>query len=93
MVTNFVLNSGRPSAQELDWTDKPLEPGDLPDPVNNSGNQDCTVNSIDLSLIEARLSATDQTNLDIADVNYDSVVNGNDISKVVNTLSTRPDDD
>ena len=72
-----------------------MEPGDLPDP-NNSHKQDCTVNSIDLTLIETILDSQEQSgqsNLDIADVNYDGIVNANDLSKVVKTLSTKPDDD
>ena len=65
---------------------------DLPDP-NNNLTLDCTINSIDLSLIESRIGFTDISSLNIADVNYDSIVNGNDIAKVVNTLSIKPDDD
>ena len=76
----------------FDWTADPLEPGDLPDPNNNLG-QDCTVNSIDISLIVGRIGRTDTPSLDIADVNFDAIVNANDVSKVVNTLSTKPDDD
>ena len=78
--------------QDFDWTSKPIDPGDLPDP-NNGLKQDCTVNSIDLSLITSRLGAMDGDNLNIGDVNYDGIINGNDVSKVVNTLSTKPDDD
>ena len=76
----------------FDWTADPLEPGDLPDPNNNLG-QDCTVNSIDISLIVGRIGQTDAPSLDVADVNFDAIVNANDVSKVVNTLSTKPDDD
>ncbi len=78
--------------QDFDWTATTLDAGDLPDP-NNGLRQDCTVNSIDISLISSRLAKTDAENLNIADVNYDGVISGNDISKVVNTLSTKPDDD
>lgn len=92
MVEKIVLNSGQPSGQEFSWVSQPLEPGDLPDP-NNSSHQDCTVNSIDLSLIEERIGSTDATNLEVGDVNYDEVINGNDISKVAHTLSTKPDDE
>lgn len=76
----------------FDWTAAPLEPGDLPDP-NNNLIQDCTVNSVDISLIVGRIGKTDAPSLDIADVNFDAIVNANDVSKVVNTLSTKPDDD
>ena len=76
----------------FDWTAAPMEPGDLPDP-NNNLIQDCTVNSVDISLIVGRIGMTDVPSLDIADVNFDAIVNANDVSKVVNTLSTKPDDD
>lgn len=89
---NVILEKGIKSTQSFDWTDKPLEPGDLPNP-NTGTLQDCVVNSIDLSLISSRIGSTQQLDLSIADVNYDGIVNGNDISKVVLTLSTKPDDD
>lgn len=80
------------SNQTFDFTSLALEPGDLPDP-NNSNQQDCTVNSIDISQIVSRIGSTLAGDLDVADVNFDGIVNGNDVSKVVNTLSTKPDDD
>jgi len=92
MVEKMILNRGQPAGQEFNWVSQPLEPGDLPDP-NNGSLQDCTVNSIDLSLIEERIGSTDTTNLEVGDVNYDEVINGNDISKVAHTLSTKPDDE
>ncbi|MCL5797590.1 MAG: hypothetical protein M1366_02205 [Patescibacteria group bacterium] len=93
MVQHVLLAPNQDqNIQDFDWTTNAMAPGDLPDP-NNGGKQDCTVNSVDLSLIEQRQGKTDQDSLNIADVNYDGVVNGNDISKVVNTLSTKPDDD
>lgn len=88
---HVLLQTGSEN-QSFDWTEKPLEAGDLSDP-NADGVQDCTVNSVDLSLIESRLGSTDSVNLDVADVNYDSVVNGNDLSIVVDTLSRKSDDD
>lgn len=87
LVANEKQNS-----QDFDWTGKTLDPGDLPDP-NRSLRQDCTVNSIDISLISSRLAKTDANNLNIADVNYDGVIQGSDIASVVVTLSTKPDDD
>lgn len=90
--SRVVLHGGQPVLQDFDWTFKLLEPGDLPDP-NNSSTQDCIVNSIDLSMAEARIGTTDPFNNSIADVNYDKVINGNDVSKIVNTLSFKPDDD
>lgn len=92
MSANVVLESGKAQPQDVDWTSLPLEPGDLLDP-NNNYVQDCTVNSIDISLIESRLGATAPEDLAVGDVNFDGIINGNDISKVVNTLSTKPDDD
>lgn len=92
MAEHVLLQKGQATNQSFFWDSLPLEPGDLPDP-NKSGIQDCTVNAIDLSLIESRIGATGQTDIDISDVNYDGIVNGNDVSKVVNTLSTKPDDD
>lgn len=90
---NILLDgSNKISTQDFDWTQTELEPGDLPDP-NNSLAQDCTVNSIDISLAIFRIGATDQPALDVADVNFDDVVNGNDIAKIIYTLSTKPDDD
>ena len=92
MESSTLLSTGTPASQDFNWSSTPLEPGDLQDP-NTSGKQDCVVNSIDLSLIESRIATTDNSNLVVADVNYDNVVNGNDVAKVVNTLSTKPDDD
>ncbi len=92
MIEKMFLNSGQPLGQEFNWVNQPLEPGDLPDP-NNSLSQDCTVNSIDIALIESRIAATDNDSLTVADVNYDEVVNGNDVAKVAHTLSTKPDDE
>ena len=91
-VQHIMVQPGKPQQQDFDWTTTTLDPGDLPDP-NKGFKQDCTVNSIDLSLITGRLGKTDSESLSVADVNYDAVINGNDVSKVVNTLSTKPDDD
>jgi len=92
MAQHTQLQLGTASGQNFDWAGTLLMPGDLPDP-NNSNLQDCTINSFDLSFIINRIGSTDQTALDIADVNYDNVVNGNDLAQVVNTLSTKQDDD
>jgi hypothetical protein len=80
------------NSYDFDWTNSPLEPGDLPN-VENSGKQDCMVNSLDISLIISRLGKTDSESLNLADVNYDGVVNGNDLAKVLATLSSKTDDD
>ena len=92
MLKHVLLAAGQSASQNYDWTDNGLQPGDLPDP-NNSNKQDCTVNSVDISLINSRLGKTDPDSLNIADVSYDGVVNANDIAQVVGTLSTKPDDD
>lgn len=92
MLEHALLSGGQNANQNYDWTANALQPGDLPDP-NNSNKQDCTVNSIDISLINSRLGNTDADSLEIADVSYDGVVNANDIAQVVGTLSTKPDDD
>lgn len=92
MLEHVLLAGGQSASQNYDWTDNGLQPGDLPDP-NNSNKQDCTVNSVDISLINSRLGKTDPDSLNIADVSYDGVVNANDIAQVVGTLSTKPDDD
>ncbi|OGG02135.1 hypothetical protein A2W14_02730 [Candidatus Gottesmanbacteria bacterium RBG_16_37_8] len=92
MVDHVFLRGGQRTDQIYSWVNNPLEPGDLPNP-NNQMLQDCTVNSIDISLMIARIGNTGTNEIEVADVNFDGIVNGNDISKVVNTLSTKPDDD
>ena len=92
MEDTVQLRSGKDNSHVFNWTNIPIAPGDLPDP-GAAGRQDCTVNALDLARIEGLLATTDAASLAIADVNYDGVINGNDISKVVNTLSTKPDDD
>lgn len=93
MLSYTALSGGGPfSYQNYDWSSNLLEPGDLPDPNHNS-QQNCVINSIDLGLITDRIGHTDQGALSIADVNYDGIVNGNDVAKVMYVLSSRPDDD
>lgn len=89
---HILLQTGQNTAHNFSWENNPLEPGDLPNP-NSGDQQDCTVNSIDLSLIVNRIGSTVQSDLNVGDVNFDGIVNGNDVAKVVNTLSTKPDDD
>ena len=107
VVSEVIVLAGRPTSQNFDWLGKPLLPGDLLDP-NNDFKQDCLVNSIDLSLIEARMDAccngavcpgreinsscADWDKLKVADVNYDGVVNGNDMAKAVYTITVDPED-
>lgn len=92
MVDNVTLKQRQPDSQYFNWTDKPLPPGDLPDP-NHGNRQDCIVNTIDISLVTDRIGRTDKEANDIADVNYDFVVNANDVAKVVNTLTESDEDD
>ena len=92
MVENVTLKSAKPESQYFNWTAKLLPAGDLPDP-NNDLKQDCIVNSVDLTLAEDRIGKTDKPSLDIADVNYDNVVNANDVSKIVKTLTENDEDD
>lgn len=91
-LDNILLATGTPASQNFDWTSTLLEPGDLPDPQNGL-KQDCTLNSVDLSLAISRIGSTANSDLTIADINFDGVINGNDISKIVNTMSRKPDDD
>ncbi len=92
MAEHFLLQPEKNSTQEFDWTGKPLDPGDLPDP-NNGDKQDCTINSTDWSLEKSRIGANDGGNLAVCDVNYDSICNAGDSVAILNTLSKRPDDD
>lgn len=91
MIKHFLWTNG----SVFDWTAKEnqwLDPGDVPNP-NNSSAQDCVVNSTDWSLIQSRIGMSDQANLDVADVNYDGLVNAGDEVDVIHTLSAKPDDD
>lgn len=92
LASHIKVATGPRDSQSFDWTATELEPGDLPNPQNGN-KQDCLVNSLDISLIISRLGHTDAESLDTADVNYDGIVNGNDITKVLNTLSAKQDDD
>lgn len=100
MVENFVLANGNPTAQNFDWSTKPLFAGDVPDPENDMV-QNCTTNAADVSLVKNRILA-DRTesegeiteeDLQIADLDYNEVLNSRDMSQMTTTLSTRPDDD
>ncbi len=93
MAAHIILQPNQNTqVQDFDWIANPLQAGDLPNP-NNNMQQDCTVNSVDMSLIQSLLGKTDQANLNIADVNYDGVVQGSDLASLVITLSSKPDDD
>lgn len=92
MLEHATLRPEDNNAQDFDWSNFALEPGDLPNPQNN-WKQDCAVNSLDISLIISKLGNTDADSLAAADVNYDGVINGNDLAKVLATLSAKTDDD
>lgn len=69
------------------WIDKELEPGDI-------SPQDGVINTFDISRI-IELTEIDQytkEQLLQGDLNYDKVVNGADINELLNTLSTRRDE-
>jgi len=89
MVKRINLDVGE---NIFDWTDKPLEPGDLPNP-NKNYEQDGKVDSIDASLLLERLNKNDVNSLRVADLNYDGVVNLNDYSLIIQTLSTKYEDE
>ena len=81
--TNLTITNG----SALDLTTKVQEPGDLP-------NQDMQVNTDDLNKLLEVIAAPTQTQADwdIADVNYDGVVNAVDLGLILNTLSVKPDE-
>lgn len=92
MLEHFLLQPNQISTQDYDWTGKPLDPGDLPDP---SEGQDCTINSKDWSLLQSRIGSTttDAAALSVADVDYSGLVNAGDSVALLETLKLRPDDD
>lgn len=92
MVANVVLQLASPSAQKFDWTANPLDPGDLPDPSNNN-QQDCVVNSNDISLLKNREGSSSSSDLGVADLDYNNIVNAADMGLVMHTLTTKPDDE
>lgn len=94
MIEHFLLQPNQNSTQDFDWTGKPLDPGDLPNPDKDM-KQDCTINSTDWSLIKKYIGSnkTDAKALDVADVNYSGEVNALDSINILSTLSKKPDDD
>lgn len=89
MTTRLIF---APSDTVYDWTDKPLLPGDVPNPSQNY-NQDGVANALDNSLIIERIYHDDQNATLVADLNYDGVVNLFDYSLFLATLSSKNDDD
>lgn len=79
-------------ANTFDFSKMALEPGDLPDP-NNDGEQDGVVNSVDVSLIVSRVTKNTAANIAVADVNFDGVLQWDDVTLVLNTLETKYEED
>ncbi len=82
-----VFRSVAITANVLDLTSKPFEPGDLPP-------QDGTVDVNDINQIITAITHSTQTatDLSVADVNYDGVVNAVDVGLLLSTLSSKPDE-
>lgn len=78
----------KPGENNFDFTRLSLEPGDLPDPTKNMA-QDGVVNSDDLSRLKLRLGKTDSSDLAIADLDFNGVVNTRDVVLFLQTLSTK----
>lgn len=75
--------------EEIDLTYRELEPGDLKEPELG---QDGVVNFHDIDVLKARLLSRDPTDLEIADLNLDSIVNVGDLMLIFETLSFKPDE-
>ncbi len=73
--------------KEVDLTARPFEPGDLPP-------QDGIVDLSDINSVVSILAKPSQSSNDrvVGDVNYDGVVNAADMSTILTTLSTHPDE-
>lgn len=76
-------------ANTFDFATQVLEAGDLPD----GGVQDGVVNSLDYSLWKSRFGKEDATNLAVADINLDGIVNTADWNLMRITLETKYEDD
>lgn len=71
--------------EELDLTNQPLRPGDL--------NVDGKVDVSDIKIINERMFSTNPTDLTLADINFDKIVDIVDRTRVLNTLSVQYDPD
>ncbi|NTU47249.1 hypothetical protein HGA88_06490 [Candidatus Roizmanbacteria bacterium] len=85
--STLTLNSG---INTLNFSGISLLPGDL---AINNGSQRGVVDSLDLTTIRNLLSKTDSSSLNIADLNLDGVVDTQDYSLVLYTLSIRNDEE
>lgn len=92
MAARISLYPNQDTRNNFDWTGKPLEPGDLPDP-NQNFKQDGKVDAHDASLLLDRLYFQTESDLAVADLNYDGIVNLNDFSLLVATLSQKYEDE
>ena len=75
---NILFQQKKVSNGQIDLTEeKELFPGDLP---WHNGQQDNKINSYDYDYLIGLIPSTNESDLDIADINYDGVVNNNDKS-------------
>jgi len=86
MTRRIELFEGEDERNNFDWTEKAIEPGDLPP-------QDGVCNAHDASLILERIGKSDNEALRVADLNYDGMVNLNDYSLLLGTLSEKYEDE
>jgi len=77
-------------ANTLDFSKILLLVGDLPE---SNGNQNGIVDSYDTSFIRQNLSSTDPSKLAIGDLNYDGIIDGQDFSLVLASLSIKYDEE
>jgi len=92
MANQVSLYPSQDTRNNFDWTGKPLEPGDLPNP-NKNYEQDGKIDAQDGSLLLDRLYRQGETDLRVADLNYDGIVNLNDFSLLIATLSKKYQDE
>ncbi|MBD3250658.1 MAG: DUF5123 domain-containing protein [Candidatus Pacebacteria bacterium] len=86
----FSLNLG---INTLDLTQRPLQAGDVPMHGENQSEQDGVVNSLDYSFVVGCLSTqSDPACVSRADFDYSGKVTNYDLSLVIDTLSSAPDD-
>ncbi|KKR33164.1 MAG: hypothetical protein UT63_C0022G0007 [Candidatus Gottesmanbacteria bacterium GW2011_GWC2_39_8] len=91
MATGVKFKAGRDVSNNFDFTNKPLLPGDLPDPKNNM-KQNCIIDASDVGLVMDRLGKEDWDSLSIADLDYNGVVNAGDMGLLLNTLKNREEE-
>lgn len=92
MEVRRTLQVGDNNENSFDWTQKPLLPGDLPNPTQTYA-QDGVANALDASLILERLYKSNADSTIVADLNFDGIVNLNDYALFLATLSSKNDDE